>query len=337
MLAVEFKNITKKFGSQEVLKNISLQIPQGEFLVLVGPSGCGKSTLLRSLSGLEQIDSGEIHINDKLVNKVEPQDRDISMVFQSYALYPHLSIFENMAFSLKLKKLPEAEIQKRVYEAAEILKIKDSLHKKPKELSGGQRQRVALGRALVRQAPVILFDEPLSNLDAHLRQQMRLEIKRIHNLLKNTMIYVTHDQVEATTMGDRIAILNKGKIEQLDTPENIYHKPKNIFVASFIGTPEMNLVSSKIFNASEDCTYGIRPEDVILKTGSTINSAESFQGKVEMIENLGPNIIYHLNIKGYIIRSLTSNETHFKMGESVSFSFDKNKSSKFDKITGERV
>lgn len=334
MLAVEFKNISKKFGAQEVLKNISLDIPQGEFLVLVGPSGCGKSTLLRTVSGLERPDSGDIFLNRKNVNTVEPQNRDISMVFQSYALYPHLTVYENMAFSLKLKKMHSEEIKKRVHEAAEILKIHESLNKKPKELSGGQRQRVALGRALVRQAPVILFDEPLSNLDAHLRQQMRIEIKRIHSLLKNTMIYVTHDQVEATTMGDRIAILNKGRIEQLDTPYNIYHKPKNIFVASFIGTPEMNLIPSSIFALNENYTLGIRPEDVCLYDQPQANS---YEGIVDVIENLGPNIVYHVKIKNEVLRALVSNEINYQLGQKVHVKYDPNKASKFDPKSNERI
>ena len=245
-------NLAKSYGKQNILKDINLEIKSGEFLVLVGPSGCGKSTTLRLIAGLEDATKGEILIDNLLVNDIDPSKRDIAMVFQNYALYPQMTVKENMAFSLKIKKYKSGEIDKRVMEAAEILQIQSLMDRKPKELSGGQRQRVALGRAIVRRAKVFLFDEPLSNLDAKLRQEMRLEIKRLHQLLGTTMIYVTHDQVEAMTMGDRIVIMNEGSIEQIDTPESIYRNPKNIFTAAFIGTPQINLVDGELKKIGTD-------------------------------------------------------------------------------------
>ena len=246
MSSVRLKKLSKFYGSQEILKGIDLEIKSGEFLVLVGPSGCGKSTSLRLIAGLEEVTSGEIYIDDLLVNEVDPSNRDIAMVFQNYALYPQMTVRENMAFGLKIRKFNQSEIDKRVLEASDILQIQNLLDRKPKELSGGQRQRVALGRAIVRQPKVFLFDEPLSNLDAKLRQEMRIEIKRLHDLLGTTMIYVTHDQVEAMTMGDRIAVMNNGIIEQLDSPEVTYTKPKNIFTSTFIGTPQINLFKGEL-------------------------------------------------------------------------------------------
>jgi multiple sugar transport system ATP-binding protein len=240
MAQVILKNLDKFYGDLQILHGIDLTIEDGEFAVLVGPSGCGKSTTLRIVAGLEEASSGDVFIGDKRVNDVEPKNRDIAMVFQNYALYPHMNVYENMAFGLKLRKFPETEIKSRVEEAAEILSVQDYLHRKPKELSGGQRQRVAVGRAIVRKPAVFLFDEPLSNLDAKLRVQMRSEIKRLHERLKTTMIYVTHDQVEAMTMGDRIVVMKDGYIMQADQPLKIYERPDNQFVGSFIGSPAMN-------------------------------------------------------------------------------------------------
>src|SRR4026208_341441 len=236
MASVSFENVYKKFGDVNAVNDLNIQAADKEFLVLVGPSGCGKTTALRSLAGVEAITSGNIKIGDRIVNDVAPKDRDIAMVFQSYALYPHLSVYDNMAFGLKLRKLPKEEIKRRVGEAADILGIRDLLDRKPRQLSGGQRQRVAVGRAIVREPKVFLFDEPLSNLDAKLRVAMRAEISKLHQRLQTTFIYVTHDQTEAMTMATRIAVINKGVLQQLDTPQNLYDSPANLFVAGVIGS-----------------------------------------------------------------------------------------------------
>jgi multiple sugar transport system ATP-binding protein len=246
MAGIKFDHVWKRFAEVTVLKDLNIEINDGEFLVLVGPSGCGKSTALRCLAGLEEITDGNIWIGDRVVNDVPPKDRDIAMVFQSYALYPHMSVYDNMAFGLKLRKVPKTEIDKRVKEAAEMLGIGHLLDRKPKALSGGQRQRVALGRAIVRDPAVFLMDEPLSNLDAKLRVQTRAEISKLHQRLKTTFIYVTHDQTEAMTMGSRIAVMRDGILQQLDTPQNLYDHPSNMFVAGFIGSPAMNFFEAKL-------------------------------------------------------------------------------------------
>src|SRR5215204_2155687 len=244
MANVTFQNVVKKYGDVTAVNNLNIAVDDKEFLVLVGPSGCGKTTALRCLAGLEEITSGEIKIADRVVNDVAPKDRDIAMVFQSYALYPHLSVYDNMAFGLKLRKVPKEEIKRRVSEAADVLGIQDLLERKPRQLSGGQRQRVAVGRAIVREPKVFLFDEPLSNLDAKLRVAMRIEISKLHNDLKATMIYVTHDQVEAMTMADKIVVLRAGVIEQAGAPLELYNNPRNLFVAGFIGSPKMNFLAA---------------------------------------------------------------------------------------------
>ncbi len=246
MAGLTFKNVIKKYAQNVVVNDFNLEIKDKEFLVLVGPSGCGKTTTLRMIAGLEEITSGELYIGDRLVNDVPPKDRDIAMVFQSYALYPHMSVYENMAFGLKLRKIPKAEIDRRVREAAHILDIEHLLERKPKALSGGQRQRVALGRAIVREPQVFLMDEPLSNLDAKLRVQMRAEISKLRHRLQTTVVYVTHDQTEAMTMGDRIVVMKDGLIQQVDAPMNLYDHPKNMFVAGFIGSPSMNFLKAKL-------------------------------------------------------------------------------------------
>jgi multiple sugar transport system ATP-binding protein len=243
MAEVSLRNVVKRFDDTEVVRNISLDIPDNEFVVLVGPSGCGKSTTLRMIAGLEEITSGDIYIGGEIVNDRPPKDRDIAMVFQNYALYPHMSVFENMSFGLKLRKFPKEEIRKRVDHAARILDITELLDRKPKALSGGQRQRVAMGRAIVRNPKVFLFDEPLSNLDAKLRVQMRTEIKRVHQMVKTTTVYVTHDQVEAMT---RVVVMNNGVIEQIASPQDLYHHPKTKFVAGFIGSPAMNFLRCRV-------------------------------------------------------------------------------------------
>src|ERR1041385_662095 len=250
MAGVTLDHITKKYGEVTAVNDLNIQIRDQEFLVLVGPSGCGKSTALRMIAGLEEITGGDLYIGDRRVNDVAPKDRDIAMVFQSYALYPHMSVYDNMAFGLKLRKRPKAEIDRRVKEAAELLGLQNLLQRKPKQLSGGQRQRVALGRAIVREPQVFLMDEPLSNLDAKLRVQTRAELIKLHRRLGITTIYVTHDQVQAMTMGDRIAVMNDGVLQQCDTPLNLYHHPANTFVAGFIGSPSMNFIDSKVVKDS---------------------------------------------------------------------------------------
>tara|TARA_Y100000739_G_C20604038_1_gene464573 strand:- start:1715 stop:2809 length:1095 start_codon:yes stop_codon:yes gene_type:complete len=328
MSNINIRNLSKSYGDKEILKKINLEIRNSEFLVLVGPSGCGKSTTLRLIAGLEDPSEGEIFIDGSLVNHIDPSKRDIAMVFQNYALYPQMSVRENMAFGLKIRNILKEEIDIRVIEAAEILQLVDLLDRKPKELSGGQRQRVALGRAIVRKPKVFLFDEPLSNLDAKLRQEMRLEIKKLHQLLDTTMIYVTHDQVEAMTMGDRIAVMNNGIIEQLDSPEVTYTKPKNIFTSTFIGTPQINLFKgelkqsqSKWMFVSNDLTFhiekthyqysklnsgnfilGIRSEDIHYnKSLKTKDNKNIIDAKIEIIEDLGSETNIHL----------TSSSNHF--------------------------
>ena len=243
MSKIVIKNLEKSFGENKVINNFNIDIHDGEFIVLVGPSGCGKSTLLRMVSGLESIDQGEIFLDTKLINNLIPSKREIAMVFQSYALYPHMNVFENMSFGLKMEKISKNEISEKVNHAATTLQIEDLLERKPKQLSGGQRQRVAIGRAITRNPKVFLFDEPLSNLDAALRSEMRVEISKLHKKLKTNIIYVTHDQIEAMTLADRIVVLNKGIIEQFGTPHEIYTDPNNIFVAEFIGSPKMNIVT----------------------------------------------------------------------------------------------
>ncbi len=345
---IELKNISKSFAGNPVLKNINLTIQASEFLVLVGPSGCGKSTLLRTLAGLETPDSGDIRIDGKRINDTEPQNRNLAMVFQSYALYPHLSVYENLAFALKLKKTPSGEINERVNETAGFLQIENLLNRKPKELSGGQRQRVALGRALVKRPPVILFDEPLSNLDAHLRQQMRLEIKRIHQLMKCTVVYVTHDQVEATTMGDRIVVMKEGEIVQADQPTAIYESPHNSFVASFIGSPEINILTATnlvknpewkphltSFKGPSAPNIGIRPEHL------RIEEKEGFKNTghaiIDFIENLGSHHLYHLSQGELKIRVLQSPVAGSKIGQQISLYIKADKIIHFDPESGNRV
>ena len=318
MSNIKFKNIHKSFGTNKIINNFNLEGKEDEFLVLVGPSGCGKSTLLRMIAGLEEIDEGEIHINNQLINELHPSKRETAMVFQSYALYPHMNVFENMSFGLKIEKRPKEEIDKKVMQAAKILKIEELLERKPKQLSGGQRQRVAIGRAITRSPKIFLFDEPLSNLDAALRAEMRVEISKLHNQIKTNMIYVTHDQVEAMTLADRIVILNHGNIEQVGTPDEIYSDPSNIFVGQFIGTPKMNILkitSDKIiseneinflgnkvkfekFNfANKDYYFGLRPEHLNVSE----NCDYKFNPKVDLIENLGNEKIVHIKIDNFEI------------------------------------
>ena len=318
MANIKFSNVHKSFGKNKIIADFYLEGKDDEFLVLVGPSGCGKSTLLRMIAGLEKIDEGEIHINDQLINNLHPSKRQTAMVFQSYALYPHMNVYENMSFGLKIEKKSKEEIETKVMQAAKILKIEELLERKPKQLSGGQRQRVAIGRAITRNPKIFLFDEPLSNLDAALRAEMRVEISKLHKQIKTNMIYVTHDQVEAMTLADRIVILNHGNIEQVGNPDEIYNDPSNVFVAQFIGTPKMNILkitSDKIISNHEvnfldnkikidginftkkNYYFGIRPEHFEVSD----NSEYKFNPKIELIENLGNEKIAYIKIDNHDI------------------------------------
>jgi sn-glycerol 3-phosphate transport system ATP-binding protein len=331
MAELTLTGITKQFGSTEVIHAMDIHIQDGEFLVVVGPSGCGKSTLLRMIAGLEKVSGGKIRINGHAVNNIEPKDRDIAMVFQNYALYPHMSVFNNMAYGLKLRKMSKVKIRERVDRTARLLQLDELLDRRPRELSGGQRQRVAMGRAIVRKPSVFLFDEPLSNLDAKLRTSMRVELKKLHAALKTTMIYVTHDQVEAMTLADRILVMNQGRIEQLGTPEQVFFQPETLFTARFIGSPEINLLAGdltkthlrfhdlettdredrgpdrKNLNPAEGaalplsaappttgpCVCGIRPEHLFVVDGSVTPDVR-FSGLIDLKESLGSDTLYHI-------------------------------------------
>lgn len=331
MSNIVLKNIRKTYDNKKtVINNVNLEIKDKEFIVLVGASGCGKSTLLRMIAGLEDITEGEIYIGDTKVNNIPPKDRDIAFVFQSYALYPHMTVRENISFGLKMRKVPKAEIEKKVQEAAEILNLGEYLDRKPKQLSGGQRQRVALGRAIVRNPKVFLMDEPLSNLDAKLRVQMRSEIKKLHEKLQTTFIYVTHDQTEALTMGDRIVVLNNGDIQQVGTPDEIYNNPKNSFVAGFIGSPQMNFINGKDIGLEKNILYGIRPEKMTKPDGDiklTVN--------VEISEMLGAEQIAYFDIGN--CKCSAKLDADFNIGQTLELSIDQNDLYKFDTNSGERI
>ena len=351
MSEVEYINIKKNFGSVEVLKDINLNIGNQKFVVLLGPSGCGKTTLLRMTAGLETISSGEISIGGDIINNIHPRDRDIAMVFQNYALYPQMNVFDNIAFSLQIRKMASQEIKEKVEWAASVLNLTDFLNRTPKELSGGQRQRVAMGRALVRDPKVFLFDEPLSNLDAKLRAHMRLEIRKLHNQQNATTIYVTHDQIEAMTMADEIVIMNNGIIEQIATPNEIYEKPNNLFVADFIGTPAINLLegvvtdkssiklksqdlphSKKNVSNNQNVVYGIRPTDV------SIDPSSNIKAEVVLVETTGSET--------HIIAMLDDNEfrvvqnggrTKIKNGDVIPLSINIEKAHLFDHSSTKRI
>ena len=334
MATVRLENVNKQYdnGAHAVI-DFNLSVEDHEFIVLVGPSGCGKSTTLRMIAGLENISSGSVFIGERCVNDVPPKDRDISMVFQNYALYPHMKVFENLAFGLKLRKTPKAEIARRVDEAAQMLGLGDLLERLPKQLSGGQRQRVALGRALVRQPRVFLFDEPLSNLDAKMRVEMRSEINRLHNQLKTTMIYVTHDQTEAMTLGDRIVVMNEGRIQQVADPLNLYNCPQNAFTASFIGTPPMNLLPGKVISMGG--TVGFRPENVaVVDSGSNDNALSCI---VDFIEPMGSETYLHLKASGSPVIARVSPDRQFDCGQNVFLDIDFEKASFFNDATGDRI
>ena len=328
MAYLQLKNVEKFFGEHRAIKGINLDINPGEFVVFVGPSGCGKSTLLRLIAGLEQIDGGTLELEGRDITSLPSSQRDLAMVFQSYALYPHMSVFENMSFALKLAKADPAIIQEKVNKAAKILNLTDYLQRTPKELSGGQRQRVAIGRAIVRAPKVFLFDEPLSNLDAALRGQTRIEIAKLHRDLGATTIYVTHDQVEAMTLADRVVVLRDGLIEQVGTPLELYDKPANQFVAQFIGTPQMNIVSVAdlaqvgdipAINAPSDGFVGLRPENVLLNAAGE----GQFQAKVELVEALGAEtLIYVTTARGTQLVARQNTRTNLSVGSDVGVSID---------------
>ena len=350
MASVTCDHVGKKFGDFTALNDLNIQIQDKEFLVLVGPSGCGKTTALRCLAGLEEVTSGKVMIADQVVNDVAPKDRDIAMVFQSYALYPHMTVYDNMAFGLKLRKVPKDQIKRRVEEAAKILDIEHLLKRKPRELSGGQRQRVAVGRAIVREPKVFLFDEPLSNLDAKLRVQTRAQISKLHQSLQTTFIYVTHDQTEAMTMATRIAVMNKGILQQLETPQNLYDRPANLFVAGFIGSPAMNFFPAHLVKdadglcidtgeinvripderantympyAGREIIFGIRPEDIHNRAfvPSGIHTG-MIDAKVDVTELMGNEIFLYLVSGKNNFVARVDPRTRFQIGEHVQLAFN---------------
>lgn len=359
MAQVVLKNVSKIYsGDKKVVENVNLTVEDREFVVLVGPSGCGKSTTLRMIAGLEEITEGEISIDGKVVNDQDPKDRDIAMVFQNYALYPHMTVYENMAFGLKLRKLPKEDIKNRVVEAAKILDLEEYLDRKPKALSGGQRQRVAVGRAIVRHPKVFLFDEPLSNLDAKLRVQMRTEISKLHKKLNATMIYVTHDQTEAMTMGDKIVVMKDGVVQQIDTPLELYNEPQNQFVAGFIGSPSMNFIEGSLekihgskFTAGDNLvvnlpeefrvvlesynekniTLGIRPEHFSLTESSNYNDNAYLQTEIEVLEPLGNETFLYFTINKNQHIARVDSYSGIKAGDKIKLYINQDKIYLFDK------
>ncbi len=367
MAGIRFENVTKKFGETIAVNNFSLEIPDKEFLVLVGPSGCGKSTVLRMLSGLEEVTAGDIYIGDRRVNDVPAKDRNIAMVFQSYALYPHMTVYDNMAFGLSIQKVPKPEIKRRVEEAARILGIEELLKRKPRQLSGGQRQRVALGRAIVREPAAFLLDEPLSNLDAKLRVIMRAELKKLHQRLETTFVYVTHDQIEATTMASRIAVLDKGVLQQVGTPQKLYDEPDNIFVAGFIGSPGMNFFELKVEGSERDLyltsetlrlpvppgkafqltryagkniTFGIRPEDIYIKgyVPAGIPAAAEVTARVDVIEVMGNELfIYMVSGKHQQFLARVDPRVKTATGQSITAVFNMENMYSFEPETGKAI
>jgi multiple sugar transport system ATP-binding protein len=363
MAQVLMKDLNKKYDEVHAVKDVNLHVRDKEFVVLVGPSGCGKSTTLRMVAGLEEITAGEISIGDRVVNDLPPKDRDIAMVFQNYALYPHMTVYDNMAFGLKMRKFPKPEIQKRVQDAAEILGIQELLKRKPRQLSGGQRQRVAVGRAIVRHPQVFLFDEPLSNLDAKLRVQMRVELKRLHDRLETTVIYVTHDQVEAMTLGDRVVVMKDGWIQQVGEPLELYGKPTNRFVAGFIGSPAMNFIEATVTEANgtlgveapglrlrvpadrarrlgaykgQPVTFGIRPEDVHLATGTDPPDLTA-DAVVEVVEPLGSEILLDAKIGNTVIVSRVDPTVRVKIHDQIRLTFVPERMQFFDAKSEEAI
>jgi multiple sugar transport system ATP-binding protein len=336
MASVTFDHVTKSYDGTVAVSDLTLEVQNSEFMVLVGPSGCGKTTALRMIAGLEQISDGRLLIGDRVVNNVAPVNRDIAMVFQSYALYPHMTVFDNLAFGLRNKKLPRREINERVKHAAGILDLDPLLKRKPKQLSGGQRQRVALGRAIVREPAAFLMDEPLSNLDAKLRVQTRAEILKLQERLETTTIYVTHDQVEAMTMGDRIAVMNLGVLQQVGTPEQLYEEPANLFVASFIGSPPMNLVpATAIGVGGSDRVAGFRPEHVAVGSGSP--DRVNFRGTVDVVEYLGDEQLAHISLDGNALVAKLPVDRKLEHNAQFDFSIPRERIYLFDAETEQRV
>lgn len=368
MASVKLKNIYKRYpGGVTAVNDFNMEIEDKEFIILVGPSGCGKTTTLRMIAGLEDISEGEMYIGDKLVNDVAPKDRDIAMVFQNYALYPHMTVFDNMAFGLKLRKIPKDEIKRRVHEAAKILDIEHLLDRRPRALSGGQRQRVALGRAIVREPKVFLMDEPLSNLDAKLRVQMRTEINKLHQKLQTTFIYVTHDQTEALTMGTRIVVMKDGYVQQINTPQALYERPCNMFVAGFIGSPQMNFINARVERRGDEIhllfgkhdiklpegkakkldgtdyigkevIMGIRPESLHDEPAFMEQMSDSVvDAKVELVENLGSETYLYLIIEEVDFTARVNPRTKARAGDAIKIAFDTNRIHLFDKETEKTI
>ncbi|CAN5623779.1 sn-glycerol-3-phosphate ABC transporter ATP-binding protein UgpC [soil metagenome] len=362
MTQVSIRNVVKDYETYQAVRGVNLDIRAGEFLVLVGPSGCGKSTMLRMIAGLEDISSGEIQIGDRVVNDVPPRDRDIAMVFQNYALYPHMSVYDNMAFGLQLRKLPKAEIEPRVAKAAKILDLTSLLDRKPRALSGGQRQRVAMGRSIVRDAKVFLFDEPLSNLDAKLRVHMRTEIKKIHQTVRTTTIYVTHDQVEAMTLADRVVVMNHGVIEQVGTPQELYRHPVNRFVAGFIGSPAMNFLPCALSQAGDGLALrlpdgqtlpvpasraaryvaqagtalelGLRPEHLTNVSEGLRSEAPTLNARVEVVEPMGSETLLHVRIGEVLVTAKFDADLDVTPGQTVQLAANLNHMHLIDKESG---
>ncbi|XHB99099.1 sn-glycerol-3-phosphate ABC transporter ATP-binding protein UgpC [Nitratireductor sp. ac15] len=351
MATLSLRNLVKSYGKVEVLHGINLDVADGEFVVFVGPSGCGKSTTLRMIAGLEEISGGEIHIGERLVNNLEPKERDIAMVFQNYAIYPHMSVRKNIGFGLRTSKLSKEAKDKRIDEVAAILGMTDLLERRPNQLSGGQRQRVAIGRAMVRDPAVFLFDEPLSNLDAQLRTQMRLEIKKLHQRVGNTIIFVTHDQVEAMTMADRIVIMKDGYIQQVGTPLEVYHKPANTFVAQFIGAPSMNMLPGnwagkgvklgdglgidlpeRSAPEGTDVILGVRPDDLVVTGGKGL-----FSGTVNIVEPLGADTLVYVGVNGHEVIAKASGREPPKAGDTVKLTAKAGEMHLFDAKSGEAL
>jgi multiple sugar transport system ATP-binding protein len=365
MAGVTIDNVVKRFARFEALKGVSAEVRDGELMVVLGPSGCGKSTLLRLIAGLEEITSGEIRIGDRRVNDLEPKDRDIAMVFQNYALYPHMSVYDNMAYGLRNRRMAKPEIDRRVRHAASILGLADLLARKPRQLSGGQRQRVAMGRAIVRDPQVFLFDEPLSNLDAKLRVQMRTEVKELHQRLKTTSVYVTHDQIEAMTMADRIVVMNLGNVEQIGAPLELYDRPNNLFVAGFIGSPAMNFIDATIKGGNggggpaavtadgtelplpatiggvrnnQRVIYGIRPEHLTLNTAAAAaNGNGNLPSEVVVVEPTGAEILVFTRTAGHEIAAVFRERHAFQPGDRISLTPDLGAVHVFDAETGARL
>jgi len=365
MARILLRDLCKKFDQSEVVRGINLEIEHNEFVVLVGPSGCGKSTTLRMIAGLEEITDGEIYVGERLINHMPPKDRDIAMVFQNYALYPHMTVAENMSFGLRLRKFPKSEIQQRVQQAAEILDIEELLDRRPRQLSGGQRQRVAMGRAIVRNPQAFLFDEPLSNLDAKLRVQMRTEIKKIHRRVKTTVVYVTHDQIEAMTLADRIVVMNEGEIEQVASPQEMYDRPATRFVAGFIGSPAMNFLrchlerngaglSARLSDTlslpvpgdrtrryepllGRELVFGIRPEHLTDRRGHTNDAQQDFEEVVDVLEPMGVDTMVFLSIKGQEVCARAAPAAAGDVGRPMGFTIDMNHMHLIDPETGRVV